>query len=375
MKKRKDGRYKKSFCMNGKKYDAFGRTKQEAEENAHKLRSELESGLSERTNPTMNQYYKRWADARIGVVKEATSRSQYFQYKACAGILIPNARRTFGELKLREVKTSDIRTLQKALQEEYTTSNNQVRTRSTQTVNDTIALISHMFNTALKEREVDFNPCVPVRPLKRIEEEARETTHRALTLSEQKAFFEAAKDSFYYDIFRFAVLTGMRCGEIGALKQTDIYNDMIHVKRTITKNSFGAYEIGEDTKTRHGQRDIPLNDDIREVLEHQKNINKMLDGNVIKMNDTIFKAVERGLLMDTPANREIKRLCKRTGIEHFTFHGFRATFATRCIEAGMPPKTLQELLGHADIGITMNLYAHVTDDTKKEAMENLHIAL
>ncbi|MBQ9359876.1 MAG: tyrosine-type recombinase/integrase [Lachnospiraceae bacterium] len=45
-------------------------------------------------------------------------------------------------------------------------------------------------------------------------------------------------------------------------------------------------------------------------------------------------------------------------------HGLRATFATRMIEAGVEPKTLQEILGHSKIAITMDLYAHVTDDTK-----------
>lgn len=79
--------------------------------------------------------------------------------------------------------------------------------------------------------------------------------------------------------------------------------------------------------------------------------------------------------MDTPANREINRICKRTGIEKFTMHALRATFATRAIEQGIDVRTLQELLGHADYGLTMNLYGHVVDDTKQAAMEKLKIVL
>ena len=52
-------------------------------------------------------------------------------------------------------------------------------------------------------------------------------------------------------------------------------------------------------------------------------------------------------------------------------HALRHTFATRCIEAGMRPKTLQKLLGHAGINTTMNLYVHVTDDEKQREIEKL----
>ena len=72
-------------------------------------------------------------------------------------------------------------------------------------------------------------------------------------------------------------------------------------------------------------------------------------------------------------DREIKRICKVIGIEEFTMHGFRATFATRCIEAGMNPRTLQELLGHTNFNLTMSLYGHVVNDTLKNEAEKVNI--
>ena len=122
--------------------------------------------------------------------------------------------------------------------------------------------------------------------------------------------------------------------------------------------------------------DPELREELREIIEHQKAINRLLDGDkVIAFNERLFKAPERGLLMATPADREIARICKRTGIEKFTMHAFRATFATRCIEAGINPRTVQELLGHADFGMTMNLYGHVLDETKVKAMNELRIVI
>ena len=118
-----------------------------------------------------------------------------------------------------------------------------------------------------------------------------------------------------------------------------------------------------------------MTENIKAIIAEQKEINTLLDGNIVGIDDLIFKAPERGLLMATPLDREIKRICKAAGIEPFTMHAFRATFATRAIESGMNPKTLQEILGHSNFNITMSLYGHCLTDTKKQAMENLIIAI
>lgn len=60
------------------------------------------------------------------------------------------------------------------------------------------------------------------------------------------------------------------------------------------------------------------------------------------------------------------KICDKAKIPRFSMHILRHTFATRCIEAGMKPKTLQMLLGHSNIGITMNLYVHTTEEEKKK---------
>ncbi len=102
----------------------------------------------------------------------------------------------------------------------------------------------------------------------------------------------------------------------------------------------------------------------------------MIDGEMIKStHETIFKSFQRGILLPFPVGRDIDRICCRAGIERFAFHALRATFATRCIEQGIEPRTLQELLGHADFGLTMNLYGHVVDNTKTKAMNKIRIAL
>ena len=68
-------------------------------------------------------------------------------------------------------------------------------------------------------------------------------------------------------------------------------------------------------------------------------------------------------------NKILKKLCDKAGIKKFSMHTLRHTFATRCIESGMKPKTLQNILGHANISMTMDLYVHVTEDEKEKEMQ------
>ncbi len=70
-------------------------------------------------------------------------------------------------------------------------------------------------------------------------------------------------------------------------------------------------------------------------------------------------------------NRSIGTVAKRAGIKRLSIHTLRHTFATRCIEGGMKPKTLQMLLGHSDMRVTMGLYVHITEDEKFKEMHEI----
>ena len=66
-----------------------------------------------------------------------------------------------------------------------------------------------------------------------------------------------------------------------------------------------------------------------------------------------------------------KKYLKECGISGFDFHALRHTFATRCVEAGVDPKVLSEILGHASVKITLDLYVHPSEDIKRSAIEKL----
>lgn len=75
-------------------------------------------------------------------------------------------------------------------------------------------------------------------------------------------------------------------------------------------------------------------------------------------------------------NKQEQALAKKEGREPVSFekitpHALRHTFATRAFERGMKPKTVQEILGHSSLSMTMDLYTHVTEDVKVEEMKKL----
>lgn len=400
--RRADGsiRLEYRFTVDTQRISVYGYTVNECREKELAKRQELADGMERRTNPTLDQFRDTWSETRTGSTKESTLRTQYYQYVACADVVIKTTNKRLGDMKIREITSQDIREVQNALRDpEHATFRagnvaGKRRTaphkpRTTNGTNDAMAHLSHVFDAARDEDIITKNPCRLVKDLRRTEKPARETIHRALSIEEQKAFFEAAKDSYYYDVFRFLLATGCRVGEAGALTPYDIRDGKIHIERTITRNGIGGYEIGASTKTGHGKRVIPMNDLIREIILHQQKLTEELTGRNGNVRDfkaptasadiadrAIFKSPEQKILRNEAVDREIERICKRIGIPKFTAHCLRATFATRFIEQQPTEvRTLQEILGHADYGITMNLYGHVMDNTKENAMNTLTIAI
>lgn len=374
-KKRSDGRYVKTFTLNGKKYYAYGSTQKEAIENAEHKKSELMKGsYKKNADLTLDEYHDRWVEARLGTVRTATLRKQQFDYARVSKTVIDNAGLTLGQMLLQEIETQNIRDLQKAMLK--ATDPNGDTKYSTRTINDSINHLKHILKDAVLERAIVFNPASPVKALKRTEELARDTTHRALSIDETKAFLQASEDSYYYPVYKFLLSTGCRAGEAGALRYSDIdmKNGIIHIRRTLTKTELGNYVIGEEAKTKAGKRDIPMMDGVRKIISEQRQRNAILFNNgVSEVEGMLFRSPEGNLLSDTCINRDITRRCKKAEIEKFSAHALRDTFATRCVESGMNPKTLQTILGHNDISVTMNLYAHVMEETKVAEMDRVVI--
>jgi len=311
-------------------------------------------------NPTLDVYFDQWEKNTEGAVRSSTERTVLVSYKRIASFTPSSGRIPLGSTRLRNINKEMILSLKKELSLNCSSS----------TANLTLSLLKRILNEARDDGLIRHNPCLGVKNLRRNEPPARETIHRALSRKETGKFLKNAEGSFYYDLYRFLLFSGLRCGEAGAVMLSDIKAHSIEIRRTVTRTVHG-YKIGEDAKTGSGRRDIPLTDELRKICDERIKRNSLLsatDNGIEACSDLLFCSPRGKILIASNVDQDIRRICLRSGIRPFTAHAFRDTFATRAIESGMNPKTLQEILGHSSYAVTMSLYAHVMPSTKEREM-------
>ena len=278
-----------------------------------------------------------------------------------------------GHKRVRDITRQDIFRLRESL----------AKTLSPSTVNYYISLLNTTLNDAIADDIITKNPAFRVKSIKNDRPKATETNHRALTQKEQEVLFDYLKrrDSWYYELFAFQVLTGMRIGECCALRWQDISGGFIHVHATMSQVNAGEYTVSQTTKTAAGRRDIPVNSDVETILKRQRaKLVKAFGLAAVAQCCHVFVPHRdfTALLRPTNVNCSLRWTIGRMNAEGIAFaplstHALRDTFATRCIEQGMQPLTLSKLMGHTKIAMTMDLYAHVMQDTKVDAMMAIHI--
>jgi len=365
MRKTARGTYESRFTIDGKRYSVYGKSVRECREKEQARRREITEGRYRAGKaPSLDEYFRQWDTSRIGTMRDSTIRTERYIYRLVAGVRLSDGK-TLGELRLGELERRHICEAQLTLRKSYSASS----------VNRGISVLRAVLESALEERRIDWNPAKGVRMLKSDKKPPRETIHRALSLEETEGFFRAAErlGSWYLNLYSFLLNTGCRFGEAGALRASDIADEMIRIERTLTRTVDGHLVIGSDTKTGHSARLIPARREALAAVQGQQRQNVREFGRPDGTQQTVFCAKRGGLLGARCVKKDIDRICLAAGIERFSSHAFRDTFATRAVESGMQPKTLQEILGHADIGITMNLYAHVMEDTKRIQMTAVEV--
>lgn len=195
----------------------------------------------------------------------------------------------------------------------------------------------------------------------------------AFTIEEQKqlisALLDAKKFRYKYQIF-LSLYTGMRMGEINALdiKDIDFENKIIHIRRTITRTFDDRATIGLYTKTVNGIRDLIMDSFVEKLLKEYLSSEYYIEND---FNLLFCNSYKQCISTDT-VNMMFKCFCKDNNIGKgydVHQHMLRHTFATRCIEAGMPASVLAKIMGHANVATTLNVYCEVFDKFKKEHLD------
>lgn len=237
---------------------------------------------------------------------------------------------------------------------------------SDETVRRIKALLSKMFNDAMAQGLVDYNPVLAIRLGSQRVAKASDKMKFWSTQEEMEAFLDASLsfEPVLYTFSMIALNTGMRLGEILGLKWKDVdfADSTIRVERVVANRS---HVLEERTKAGVGVwRTVPLSDSLKTMLKHQKHM-------------TLFKAPEDFIVARIGTHhlsphvmiKLVTRATKKARVKHIGCHGMRHTFATHFVMQGGSMEDLKEILGHSSIRVTEK-YAHFTK-SRLERIKNV----
>lgn len=323
---------------------------------------------------TLSEWFESWMEIHKYKVIRNNTRSYYKQ------IFHKHIEPTLGKKKLKDITQLNIKSLLKEL---------DIKGLQYETQNKVRIMLLDMFDKAMIDNYVLKNPCKGIKLVRNEEKDIR-----VLTTEEQTEFFDCCKGTFYDNLYVVAVTTGLRQGEICALTWGDI--DLNKKEISVTKTLLYQKLEGDSKKTFHinppktktSKRKIPINKQCEIALKKQfiqrnnimaKSSAKPLEG----FEDLLFTTKFGTPICNQILIDNIKKIIDEINIcrdelekfEYFSMHCFRHTFATRCFETDIQPKTIQQLLGHASLQMTMDLYTHVLEDKKQEAICKLEKTL
>jgi len=187
---------------------------------------------------------------------------------------------------------------------------------------------------------------------------------KVLTADEIQRFLIQAKAEGMYELFLLELTTGMRRGELLALRWDDL--DFKTGKLRIDKQVYpvGGKLITGEPKTKAAIRTIILPPAMVELLaEYKKGVfSELMFPSRIKPEQPIDPGYVR---------KRLQVILERAGCKKVRFHDLRHTFATMSLEYGMDIKTLSTIIGHVSSNTTLNIYAHITNEMKKSAAASI----
>ena len=379
--KDKNGRWRGAitlYCENGtpKRKYVSGRTKREVSEKFKSLMSDIKyGGYTEPTKLTLYEWLSTWYDMYC---RDNLKPSTLINYET---FIEKHIKPTIGNVKISELNPL---MLQRFYQEKYRSGKlDGTGGLSPKTMHNLHTMIHCGLDKAYKLGYVNRNVSDLVSLPKMVKQE-----RRFFTVEEQKELQKCLPNERIGMAVLLDLYTGMRAGELLGLPWENVHIDLngdsfIKVTQTLSriknpyKNSPQKTILYFGTpKTSYSIRTIPLLPEIAEKLAHHREEQERL---IMKKgwSDTglVFIA-SNGMPID-PKNFQnaFKAMLRRNNIRVINVHGIRHTFATRSLESGMDIKTLSRILGHSSIQISLDLYAHVTDQLQLEHISNLEMFL
>ncbi len=310
---------------------------------------------SVRTEVTFQEAAASWLAFRASTWKEST----YAHYtRTIRQYLLPE----LGEADLREITTPMLEGFLEQMRQRGSRDGGPL---SGKTVSDLRSILVQILTYAQTKGWLAHVPSCPT-------VSSRLPVISVMTRQEQQCLIQTIiKEGTTFGLgVLLSLYAGLRIGEACGLKWRDVdrVNATLKISRTVMRIAdFGSSEartkvVVSAPKTETSSRTVPLPGLVFQYLMQ------------FRLADDLYILTGRDKCMEPRVCRDrFSRLLGRSGIRHYSFHTLRHTYATRCIESGMDVKSLSEMMGHADVKITLQRYVHPSMDLKKEQVERLPI--
>lgn len=368
---RKGGRYSaRYYAKSGKRVEKYFDTLPQARRWLADARYEDQHNLLPvSTDMTVDTWFEFWINNLICDLSPNTIRNYRERYQF-------NIQPILGKMRLCDVKPMHCKAVLNRMEALYAGS----------TIRQAYITMGTMFRAAVMNDMLIKHPMDGVRytkPVRAVDD------IKYLTEEEQEAFLETARTSHNYRQYALLLETGLRTGEMIGLTwdSIDWKNRTLTISKSLEYRHKTRIWRAGPPKTMKSYRTIPLTETAYQILKScydERDSRKESDElslvleymdrrtgetKVLVMKDLVFINYRTGKPnKNSSYDTHLYKLCDAAGIRRFCMHALRHTYATRAIERGVPPKVLQQLLGHASIKTTMDRYVHVTDDSMAKAV-------
>ena len=353
----RDGRWVAKVTLHdGGRKELVAKTKAEALTRLRDFQKNQEQGVEILdTRQTVAQYLERWLnDVARDTVRPGT-------FESYASIVRTRVNPTIGKVQLSKLSGQQVQALYGILKERGLSPASIVRTH---------AVLHRAFDQAVKWRQMVRNP---VDDANRPRVPRYELT--TLTHGDVAQLIEAAHDGTLRALYAVATTSGLRRGELLGLRWSDVSLDKgtVSVARTAQRVDGQGWVFAEP-KTQKGRRQVRLAKmAVTELRRHRKEQAeaRLRVGPMWKDIDCVFASEVGTPLEEARLSRCFKADLQKAGLPAVRFHDLRHTAATLLLSKNVHPKVVQEMLGHANIAITLDTYSHVTPDMQEAAVEAL----
>ncbi|MGD0856105.1 MAG: site-specific integrase [Dehalococcoidia bacterium] len=329
-------------------------TKREADSKMRELLETKEKGTYIHPNKlTLSDWLDKWLE---GYVKINCSVRTFDAYQSIVKI---HLKPSLGSIPLTQLKPQQI-------QDYYSKICQEKGGLSASSVLHVHRILFQALKYAMRQGVLVQNAADLVDPPR-----VRKPKMRTLIPTEIARLFEVTKDGPYHAIYFTAINTGLRQAELLGLRWRDVDLDLasLSVNQVLYKRR--GICIFKEPKSEHSRRRLDLAPSLAIYLRKyrsQRQAEYIVTGAPLTDDDLVFGNTEGKPTDPSTLTHQLSKALKRAGLPHVRFHDLRHSFASLMLMAGIHPKIVSEMLGHASVTLTLDTYSHVIGGLQKAAI-------